>query len=85
MTYDQKYLDELLEVLPQNFWKDLELKVNKGRSIKNKIAMSTIKDTLKIARESRRKMNGSKRYVNKSFIIEQAIELKQSKGLSVPQ
>lgn len=84
MTYDQNFLDELRETLPQNFWRDLEQMVNKGRSIKNRIALSTIKDTLRVSRQGKRKMHHKDKYVNKNVIIEKAIELKKSKGMSVP-
>lgn len=85
MNYDQKYLDELNQRIPFNFWIELEQKLNKGKHQKNRLSMSTIKDSLRVYRDKKGGGKGRNVTVDKDLILTTAIDLLRSKGIEPPK
>lgn len=81
MKYNQQFLDELNQKIPYRFWSELEESINKGKHQKNRIPLSTIKDTLRVAREGGTR--GRSVIVDKESIIDKAVELLEAKGIVV--
>ena len=75
MEYTQKALDKINGKRPYLFWKELHNKVNEGRMGIGVIGISTVKDTMKVCRESTK--------IDKQHIFDTAIELLKTKGIKV--
>lgn len=74
MKYNQESLDELKPQIAKirNFWKDLYALVNKGKSIENHVAASTLRDALKTFRAFR---YSGKKPIDKEGIFKKALTL----------